>query len=70
MRITNDGIKVISINEVVKGKFDEALARATKSSLEYTSIEGFTFEIEICMDANEAMATIGMKAPEQVPEIY
>ncbi len=61
---TKDGIKVVGISDVVKGKYEEALARATKWNLEYANIEGLRWEIETYMDIKEAMKTIGMAAPE------
>lgn len=70
VKATIDGIKVIGISEIKKGKFNEALDRATKSNLEYASIEGFKWEMETYMDVNEAMKNIGMEAPQQAPEIY
>ncbi len=65
-KATTDGIKVITVTEVKKGKFDEAYALANKSAMEYTSIEGFKFEMETYMDANEAFKVIGMEAPEGI----
>ena len=64
VKMTKEDIKVIGISEVVKGKYEEALARITKSNQEYTSIEGFRYKMETFMDISEAMKIIGMKAPE------
>ena len=64
MKVTKDGIKVIGIAEVVKGKVEDYVARATKGQQEYVGIEGVKYEVEMYMDMMEAMAVVGMKAPE------
>jgi len=62
---TKDGIKVVAIGDVVKGKYEEALLRGIQSTHEFMAdIEGFKYEIETFMDIAEAMPIIGMKAPE------
>lgn len=62
---TKDGIKVIGISDVVKGKYEEALLRIGQSNQEFMAdIEGFTYEVETYMDITEAMPIIGMEAPE------
>ena len=50
VKATKDGIKVVGISEIVKGKYEEALARSTKWNQEYTSIEGYRYEMETFMD--------------------
>ena len=43
---TKEGIKVVSISDVVKGKYQEALLRGIRSSHEFMSgIEGYRYEI-------------------------
>ncbi|NVM00743.1 MAG: hypothetical protein HWN67_00285 [Candidatus Helarchaeota archaeon] len=63
-RATKDGIKVIGISDVKKGKYKEALIRLVQSEQEYTDIEGFTYEIETYLDITEAMPIVGLEAPE------
>ena len=72
IKVTKEGIKTLSIGEVVKGKVEDYIAQTTKYQQEYASIEGFRYEIEMFMDVVEALAVVGMKAPEEaeVPEIY
>ena len=59
-----EGIKVISIADVVKGKYEDSLRRIAQSNQEFADIEGFSYEIETLMDITEAMPIIGMEAPE------
>ncbi len=70
VKVTKDGIKALGIAEVVKGKVEDYVALATKSQQEYASIAGFRYEVELYMDVVEALAVVGMKPPEEVPEIY
>ena len=72
VKVTKEGIKVIGIGEVVKGKVEDYVARATVSAQEYARIEGFKYEIELFMDMMEALAVVGLKPPEEAeaPEIY
>ena len=71
-KVTKEGIKAIGIAEVVKGKVEEYIARATVSTQEYARIEGFRYEVEMFMDITEALAVVGLKPPEETeaPEIY
>ncbi|MFW9941486.1 MAG: hypothetical protein ACFFFT_10640 [Candidatus Thorarchaeota archaeon] len=63
---TKDGIKVVIIGEVAKGKYVEALLRGVRSTHEFmSSVEGFRYEIETFMDITEAMPIVGMEAPEE-----
>ncbi|MFX0167571.1 MAG: hypothetical protein ACFE9V_19800 [Candidatus Hodarchaeota archaeon] len=63
---TKDGIKVVVIGDIVKGKYEDALLRGVRSTHEFlSSIEGFRYEIETFMDITEAMPIVGMEAPEE-----
>jgi hypothetical protein len=65
VRATKDGIKVIGIGDIVKGKYEEALLRQIQSAQEFNAgIEGYRYEIETFVDITEAMPIVGMKAPE------
>ncbi len=70
LKVTKDGIKSLGVADVVKGKVEDYVALATKSQQEYAGIEGFRYEVEMYMDVIEALAVVGMKQPEEVPEIY
>lgn len=64
VKATTEGIRVIGISEVRKGKYEEALDRTAKSMLEYADIDGFKFSIDTYMTLVEALDTLGMKPPE------
>jgi hypothetical protein len=62
---SKEGIKVIALASVVKGKFEEALALQSTFQREFSQgIEGYKYKIETLMDITEAYATVDMKAPE------
>jgi len=58
------GIKVITMNEVMQGKLQEALDRANQTIDFYMEVDGFNFRIDIAATAMEAMESINMKLPE------
>jgi len=62
-RAVKDGIEVISINEVEKGKYEEALNRITRMMVEFQGIEGYRYEITTLMTAEEVFPLIGLKMP-------
>lgn len=63
-RATLDGIKVIYIGSIAKGKVEEALSTLATQYQEYTSIEGFKWQVETLLDMAEAYKAVGMTAPE------
>ena len=58
-----DGIRVITITEVEKGKYEEALSLEAKRLVEYFGIEGYRFQIETLLSVEEAMPLIGLEMP-------
>jgi len=62
-RPVKDGIKAISIGEVEKGKYEEAVERVWSRMVDFYGIEGFKFEIETLLTAEEAMPMIGLTPP-------
>ena len=58
------GIKVIMMNEVMKGKLQEALDRINQSINFYMEVDGFNFRIDFAATAMEAMQSINMNLPE------
>jgi hypothetical protein len=65
VKATKNGIKVIGISDVVKGKYEEALIRLVRTEQEFfADIPGFSYEIDSFLDITEAMPIIGMEAPE------
>jgi len=60
---TKDGIKVISIGEIERGKYEEALDLVMKRNAEYYGIKGYRYEVETLATLEEALPTIGMAPP-------
>jgi len=60
---SKDGMEVITISEVRKGKYEEALYLAARRLVEFDSIEGFRYEIKTLLTGEEAMPLIGLKMP-------
>ena len=62
---SEEGIKVITLVEVVKGQIGKALARTNEAGIWYAEgIDGYKYKIETLMSAAEAMGAIGLKMPE------
>ena len=62
---SEDGIRTVSISEVVKGQVEKALIRASEIAVWYAEgIDGLKYKIETLMSAVEAMGSIGLKMPE------
>lgn len=61
---TEVGMRVISITEAKKGKFEEAMKLETKRMLEFSSIEGISYKIETLLSGTEAMSMLGLTMPE------
>ena len=64
VKASDEGIVNLNIVEVKKGKFEEAFERATKYWLEYHSIAGFKYSVEVWMTQIEAFSAIGRSPPE------
>lgn len=64
-RGTKDGIEVLAVAEVKKGKVEDAMNRLISQFNEYaTSIEGFKWSVNVYLSAAEAFKVIGMEFPE------
>lgn len=60
---TKNGIKGISVNEVMEGKFEEIYNRASEILTLYAEIEGVNSRIDTIATAAEAMESIGLAIP-------
>jgi hypothetical protein len=60
VKTTLEGIKVIGIIEVKKGKFEDALTRSTAMMSMFLSIQGYEYTIDSYATVEEALKTIGM----------
>ena len=58
-----DGIEVISIGDVRKGKYEEALNLTNRRMVMFFGIEGYRYEIKTLLTLEEAMPLIGLKMP-------
>ncbi len=64
VRSEEDGIMSMGIMEVKEGKLEEALNRRQNIEVLYHDIEGYKYKLSVWWTAVEALAMIGMKAPE------
>ena len=60
VRATHNGIKVIHISEIKKGKFEEFYAFASKRMHMFDSIEGYSWTVKPFMNMEEALKSVGM----------
>ena len=56
---------VLSASQTKPGKYEEAVAYTAKFMTEFFDIEGFYYEIRSWMTIDEAMESIGEKAPDR-----
>jgi hypothetical protein len=61
---THQGIDVIGISEVKKGKLEEAYLRTVNMMAMFHTIPGFEYTIETYLKVEEALAVIGMSIPK------
>ena len=64
IKATEQGIKVVGISEIKKGKFEESLTRAVNFMVIFRDIPGFEYTIDTYLTVTEALATLGMSMPE------
>jgi len=58
-----DGIEAISISNVKKGKYDEAMNLTLRRMVMFHGIEGYRYEIKTLLTLEEAMPLIGLAPP-------
>jgi len=58
-----DGVEVISIGNVRKGKYDEAMNIVLRRMVMFHGIEGYRYEIKTLSTLEEAMPLIGLAPP-------
>lgn len=63
VRSDKNGINVLSAYSINPGKYDEAVAHFIKFRTEFFDIEGYTYEFLNWATIEEAMASVGQKAP-------
>ena len=60
VRTTLEGIKVMTITEIKKGKLEDTLAFAANRMAMFNDIPGYKYSIKTFMNLEEALKTIGM----------
>ena len=58
-----DGIEAVSISNVKKGKYDEAMNLTLRRMVMFNGIEGYRYEIKTLSTLEEAMPLIGLSPP-------
>ncbi|MFX1453179.1 MAG: hypothetical protein ACFFCM_20265 [Promethearchaeota archaeon] len=62
---TKEGYKVVIADEIKDGKLKEYINLANKQLLFFAeNIEGYKYQIEVMSSITEAMAVVGLEAPE------
>jgi hypothetical protein len=64
VKSSKDGLNVFSAYQTNPGKYEEARAYFAEFMTEFFDIEGYSFDFSTWMTIDEAMASIGQKAPE------
>ncbi|MFX0036003.1 MAG: hypothetical protein ACFE9I_10235 [Candidatus Hermodarchaeota archaeon] len=64
VRATKKGIKVFTVTEVKKGKYEEMIKRISEMQLAYSEIPGFKYTIETFLSGIDAMPMVGLMMPE------
>ena len=63
IKITDEGIRVLSVSRVKKGKFEEAWKLAFDQRAFFLDVEGYEGSIEVWATIGEALAAVGMNVP-------
>jgi len=64
VKSTNQGLRVMNVQEVKEGKLEGALKRLTDFMVMFQTIPGFEYTIEINWKVEEALAMLGMELPK------
>jgi hypothetical protein len=64
VKSTNQGLKVMGVQEVKEGKLEGALKRVTNFMVMFQTIPGFEYTIEINWSVEEALGMLGMELPK------
>ena len=65
VKATLDGMKVLAVGEVKKGKVEEFIARLATQYQEYTYLEGFKYQIDTYLEVAEAYKALSMEPPPE-----
>jgi hypothetical protein len=64
IKAIDEGIDSISVYDVKQGKLEEFLFLEQKNLVNYHTIPGYKYHIEVRFKVTEALELVGMKAPE------
>ena len=63
VKITDEGIRILSVSRVKEGKFEEAWRLAGERRAFFLDVEGYEASLEVWGTVGEALRTIGMNLP-------
>ena len=64
LMVSKEGVKVMTIREPKKGKFEETLTYTTKFLNEFLEVEGYSYQIDVWHTFQEALAVGNIEVPE------
>ena len=62
-KITDEGVKILGVTRVKKGKLDEAWNAALQARAFFMDIEGYEASIEVWATVEEGLQVLGMNLP-------
>ncbi|MFX0081739.1 MAG: hypothetical protein ACFE94_08300 [Candidatus Hodarchaeota archaeon] len=63
VKVTEEGLRGLSVTRVKEGKFDEAYKLAIDQRAFFLDVEGYEGSIEVWATIEEALVAVGMKLP-------
>ena len=63
VKVTDEGIRILGVTRINKGKFDEAWKLAIEQRAFFLNVEGYESSIEVWATVEEALASLGMNLP-------
>ena len=64
VKTSKKGVEVIGISEVKPGKLQELIDRTFRALIEFNSIDGFEYSVEVYSTAAEALGRYGQSVPQ------
>ena len=65
VKSSKNGLRVLSAYQTNPGKYEEAAAYFSKFMAEFFNIKGYSYDFSTWLTIDEAMESIGQKAPER-----
>lgn len=60
-----DGMHILAVGEVKRGKVEKFMKRLVKIYQEYTNLDGFKYQVDVYLDVGEAYDVLGMDPPPE-----